>query len=310
MKGGILMKKRIALVLLLCVALLLSFAACGRASSSPDASGGASNGMANGGDYGVGKGETADNSALPGDRKIITTVNERVETEEYDALIEGLKTAVDEEGGYFVSSSYSGSGAESKTARYASFEIRIPAEKLASFTGKVGALGTVLSYNERANDITLAYVDIESRIGVLEAEETALLAMLSKATTTSESLEVKKYLSDVQGELASLRAQKKTYDTLVAYSTVHLSVNEVAHARAADDSFFSEVGDEFVGSLAAIGSFFRGVGVFLLGSSPVLLLLAAVGVGVFFLARYIFRRESKKLKNLPRPEKKPEDEEK
>ena len=281
------MKKRISLVLLLCAALLLSFAACGaRSDFDPDANGSTEMG----GDYGSGKGELSNDALLPEDRKIITTVNTRVETEEYDALIEGLKAAVNAEEGYFVFSSYSGNGAEEKTARYASFEIRIPAERLASFTGKVGELGTVLSYNERANDITLAYVDIESRITVLEAEEASLLAMLAKAQTVQESLEVKKYLSDVQSELASLRAQKKTFDTLVAYSTVHLSVQEVAHARAADDSFFSEVGDEFVGSLAAIGSFFRGVGVFLLGSSPVLLLIAAVGVGVFFLVRFVWRR--------------------
>ena len=196
---------------------------------------------------------------------------------------------------YIVSSSYRGEGAANKGARSATFELRIPAEKLSAFTDKVGTLATVLHHNETANDVTMAYIDIESRITVLEAEETALLDIMKGAGTTAELLQIREALTDVQGELASLRAQKKNYDTLVAYSTVHLSVEEVRTERAVSDgSFFSEVGASFVESLGAVGAFFRGVGVFLLGNSPVLLLLAAVAVGVFFAARAVARKKSKK----------------
>ncbi len=231
----------------------------------------------------------------PTDRKIITTVRESVETEQYDAFIPALKNEVAAQGGYIVSSSYRGEGAANKGNRSASFELRIPAEKLTAFTDKVGTLATVLHHNESANDITMAYIDIESRITVLEAEETALLDIMKGATTTAELLQIREALTDVQGELASLRAQKKNYDTLVAYSTVHLSVEEVVAERAVSDgSFFSEVGASFSDSLGAVGTFFRGAGVFLLGNSPVLLLLAAVAVGVFFIARVIARAKGKR----------------
>lgn len=282
------MKKRILLTLLLCVAILFSFVAC----NSDAPMGG--NGAATDGGYGAPESNDKGESLGATDRKIITTVNERVETEEYDALIKGLKTAVAEAGGYFVSSNYSGNGVEEDDARRASFEIRIPAEKLSAFTGKVGTLGTVLNYKETANDVTLAYVDIESRIAVLEAEETALLAILKGATKTSDILDIRDSLTDTQSELASLRAQKRTYDTLIAYSTVHLTVNEVARARSEDDSFFSEIGDDFMTSLDIVGSFFRGLAVFLLGSSPILLLIAAIGVGIFFLRRFFARRKAEK----------------
>lgn len=282
------MKKRILLTLLLCVAILFSFVACNSESSMGE------NGAAMDGGYGAPESNGKDEGLAASNRKIITTVNERVETEAYDALIEGLKTAVAEAGGYFVSSNYSGNGVEDDDARRASFEIRIPAEKLSAFTGKVGTLGTVLSYKETANDVTLAYVDIESRIAVLEAEETALLAILKGATKTSDILDIRDSLTDTQSELASLRAQKRTYDTLIAYSTVHLTVNEVARARSEDDSFFSEIADDFMTSLDIVGSFFRGLAVFLLGSSPILLLIAAIGVGIFFLRRFFARRKAEK----------------
>lgn len=287
------MKKRALLSLLLCVTFLLCLFSC---------SSKAENDASIGGDMKEDYGTTADGSpaddVISADRKIIKTVNERIETEAYDDLIEGLKAAVTESGGYFVSSNYSGNGVESKRTRSASFEIRIPAEKLAEFTGKIGALGSVLSYDERAEDITLAYVDIESRISVLEAEEKALLSILETARNTSDIIEIRKSLTDTQASLASLRAQKATYDTLVAYSTVHLSVNEVAYARSADRTFFSEVGDGLRASLFGIGNFFRGAGIFLLGYSPVLILIAAVGVGAFFLVRAI-RRKTGKPKSTP-----------
>ena len=297
------MKKRLFLTLLLCFTILLSFVGC---DSSRGYDHPTENGMLAGGDYGVDSPSKSEGGASS-DRKIITTVNERVETETYDAFVEGLKEAVSEAGGYFVSSSYSGKGKEDGKDRYASFEIRVPAEKLSDFSGKVGTLGTVLSYKETANDVTLSYVDLESRISVLAAEETALLSILANASTTSEVLEIRKTLSDTQATLASLRAQKQTYDTLVAYSTVHLTVNEVAHARSEDGSFFSEVGDTFMASMSAIGGFFRGVGVFVLGFSPILLFIAAVGVAIFLLVRVSFRHGAKKPKASSRSDAKPEE---
>ncbi|MBQ9735523.1 MAG: DUF4349 domain-containing protein [Clostridia bacterium] len=279
--------KKTCLILLLVLTLLCSLISC--ASSG---NGGAARPGVGDSDSFTENGATS-GDALITDRKIIKTVYETVETENYDDAVETLKAKVSALGGYFVSSRYTG-GANAENERKASFEIRIPAEKLADFTSEVEGIAVVLSYSETADDVTLSYIDVESRISVLEAKETALLAMVEKATTTAELLEIEKYLSDIQATLASLRAQKQNYDTLVAYSTVHLDVREVLHERATDGSFFSEVGNDFMESLSAIGFFFRGVGVFLLGSSPILLLIAAIGVGVVFLIRAVLRRDKKK----------------
>lgn len=286
------MKKRFLSLFLLLV-LTLSLFACGSKGYVADDN--SASGMDKGEmGYGSSEGGATMDTAVPIDRKIIKTVNESVETETYDAFIKALEAAVTEMDGYFVSSRYTGDGVESKRNRQASFEIRIPAEKLSDFTGKVGALATVLNYYENANDVTQAYVDVESRIAVLEAEETALLAILADARNTSAVIEVRKSLSETQANLASLRAQKKNYDTLVAYSTVHLNVSEVEVARAGDTGFFSEVGNTFRSSLSAIGRFFRTLGVFLLGASPILLLVAAVAVAVLLTVRVILRRNAKK----------------
>ena len=234
----------------------------------------------------IGSGSLAD-----ADQKIIKTVYETVETEVYDDFITALRAAVSEAGGYIASSNYNGGGIyNSATNRRASFEIRIPAEGLGGFTDAVGGIGAVTYYEESASDVTLTYVDITSRISVLEAEEAALLSILARAESTADILTIRSSLSDVQSELASLRAQKKVIDDKVAYSTVNLTLREVKRVSVAKPGFFEEIGNEFTDSLEDIGSGFRGFFVWLIGDSLYILLVCAVLFGVFLLARLAVRR--------------------
>ena len=230
-------------------------------------------------------------SLVNADQKIIKNVYETVETEKYDEFIESLREAVAAAGGYISSSNYSGGGIySSQNSRRATFEMRIPAERLGDFTGVVDGLGVVTYYEESATDVTLTYVDVVSKISVLEAEETALLSILASAKNTSEILAIREPLSDVQSSLASLRSQKKVIDDRVAYSTVRLALREVKSVSAAEPGFFEEIGDEFMDSLEDIGGGFRGFFVWLIGDSLYILLVGAVATGAFFALRAIIRR--------------------
>lgn len=243
-------------------------------------------------DYGGGALEdTVGSLATSSDKKIIKTVRETVETENYDKFIDDLRSAVTAAGGYIASSNYYGGGIYSnRTNRSASFEIRIPADALESFNGSVGGFGAVTYYEESANDVTLSYVDITSKITVLEAEEAALLSILAKAETTSDILAIRSSLSSVQSDLASLRAQKTVIDDKVAYSTVNMTLLEVKRITPSEQSFLEEVGEEFSDSLEDIGEDLRAFFVWLIGDSLYILLVCAIAVGVFFIIRAIVRR--------------------
>ncbi len=243
-------------------------------------------------------GTGTDGGTVVADRKIIKTVRETIQTAAYEEFIAAMKTALAECGGFISNSEYSGDSYYNKNNnRRASFELRIPAENLDRFTSAVGELGTVSSYNESMNDVTEAYVDIESRISVLEAEEAALLSILGKAEDVNTMLSIRTRLLDVQSDLASLRAQKQSLEGRVAYSTVYLTLFEVSREVPVveDPGFFEEIGVSFSENLYGIGQFFRGLLVWLIGSSPVLILLGGVGVGLFFLIRALYRRSQRKL---------------
>lgn len=230
------------------------------------------------------------------DRKIIKTVRESVQTENFDDFLREVRESVSELGGYISSANQSGdSYYNSNLHRNASLTVRIPADKLDEFTAKIDGLGVVTSYSESMDDVTGAYVDVESRIAVLEAEETALLAMLAEATNVSTSLEIRKRLTDVQGDLASLRAQKKTYDSLIAYSTVYMSIYEVRRAETANPGFFEEVGGVFSDSLYDIGTGLRDFAVWFLGNIIYIVIFAGIVAGaIILLKKLIKNRKSKK----------------
>lgn len=306
------MKKTLKLIVaaLTLLVLVLSIVSCsssmgGSAPSYPSYDGGDKyeNGMA-GAPGDIGSGITGSTEVLDPNRKIIKTVRESIQTEAFDDLLREVRESVAELGGYISSANQSGdSYYNSESRRNASLTVRIPAEKLDEFTKKVDSLAVVTSYSESMDDVTGAYVDVESRISVLAAEETALLAMLAESNNVSTALEIRKRLNDVQSDLASLRAQKNTYDSLIAYSTVYMSIYEVRRAEVANPSFFEEVGGVFNDSLYDIGEGLRSFAVWFLGNIIYIVIFAGIVTGAIFLYNNIRKkRKAKKEAKKDTPE--------
>ena len=281
--------KTIVLSLILAVALLTA-PSCARAyeNAADGDIGGADNGYTGGAPE---KGESLVDENLETNRKIIKNVNESVQTDKYDDFLSHLSEAVTNAGGYISSANYSGDNYfNEENLRRANLTVRIPADNLSVFTEKVDSIAVVTYYNESIVDVTNAYVDAESRIAVLEAEETALLDILKTSTTTSDALSVRTRLLDVQADLASLRAQKNSLDDRIAYSTVTINVSEVRRAVEQNPGFFAEVGGKFLDSLDDIGQGLRDLAVWFLGNILYLVLVAVLCVCGFVLVRVAIRK--------------------
>lgn len=228
-------------------------------------------------------------------RYVIKTVNASLLTEKYDDLVAHIKEKVSTLGGYFSSASYSDDSYRSLKSRRASLTIKIPAEKLDEFTGTFSVYGTVSSYYETQDDVTSEYIDLDSRIAVLEAEEKTLLAMLEKTESTNEMLTVRSYLQDVQGDLASLQARKKNLESRVAYSTVYLNVSEQSKVEPkVEEGFFARIGTTFMTSIEDIGEGFGDFIVWFVGNSPYIVVLAIAASVVFVLVRFIVKKKKQK----------------
>ena len=160
----------------------------------------------------------------PAERKIIWTVDIEAETLEFDSFLSNLEQAVQTFNGYLEGSSVSGSSIQYTSNRYGTMTIRIPSDQLDPFLDQVGKIGTVTYTNKSSEDVTLDYIDVESRIEALEVEQERLLTLLESAQDLESVIQLESYHS-----------AKNRYDSLIDYSTVHLSVREVQQVTTVHD---------------------------------------------------------------------------
>lgn len=162
-------------------------------------------------------------------RKLIKTVDMNVETKDFDGLMPLIEQKVDELGGYIENSDvYNGSSYRSyKDLRWASLTIRIPQDKLDGFIRDMQGVSNVTNCNQRVEDVTLTYVDLESHKKALKTEQDRLLELLEIAETVEDIITIESRLSEVRYEIESMEAQLRSYDNRVNYSTVYMYIDEV-----------------------------------------------------------------------------------
>ena len=91
----------------------------------------------------------------------------------------------------------------------------------------VEGVSNITYRQENVEDVTLDYVDVESRKKMLETEQQRLLELLETAESLDDILTIESRLTEVQYELDSKESQLRTYDNQIDYSTVYLDINEV-----------------------------------------------------------------------------------
>ena len=233
--------------------------------------------------------ETAESSSVAANRKLIRRVNLNVETETYDELLSKVEQMIASAGGYIESmDAYT---RYDSTSRNAYLTIRIPANRLDAFTRDVGEVSNVINRSESTQDVTLTYVDMQSRKEALTIEQERLMVLLEKAETLTDLLEIESRLTEVRYELERIESQLRTYDNLVDYATVSLDIREVeVLTDVAEKGFWEKIGDGFLDSVSGLWNGIKTVFSFLLTASPYLLVFVILPLTILFI---ILRRKRK-----------------
>ncbi|MGN0424371.1 MAG: DUF4349 domain-containing protein [Acetatifactor sp.] len=225
------------------------------------------------------------------ERKLIKTVGLDVETKEYDSFMSQISSHISAYGGYIeASDSNNGSRYSSKqSARYANMTIRIPQEKLDDFLGEVTGICNVVRRNDSVNDVTLNYVDTESRRDALKVEQDRLLELLAQAQNLEEILIIEDRLTDVRYELQSSERQLRSMDDKVTFSTIRLSVSEVAELTeitpVAEKSDWEKITEGFMDNLKDVYRGFLNFIIWFLSSLPKLFVWAVVILIIVFIVK-------------------------
>ena len=188
----------------------------------------------------AGKEETVSDNINLSEQKMIITWNLSLETEQYDKVITSIQKQVKALTGYIESEDECKGTSD---LRQNSLTIRIPADHLDVWMTATENFGTITSKSKTQQNVTLDYIDTESRVKSLRAEQTALMVMLEKASKLSDIIAIREQLQNINYQIDSYESQLRYMQNDVDYATINLSITEVNRELSEDISFSSRIAE-------------------------------------------------------------------
>lgn len=232
---------------------------------------------------------TTDVTVQDTSRKLIKTVYLECETENDDVsvAVAPIVGRVSGLGGYIESMN--------KNKGYCTMIIRIPSDKLDDFVEAVEGDTNVVSRTESARDVTMDYVDMDAHKRMLEVEYERLLSFLEKAEDMADIITIESRLTDIRYQIESMESQLRTYDNLVDYATVSVSVTKVSkYTPPAERTFFQRIGDRISDNTVDVVDNLGDFVVWFTGALPHLIIWAIVITGIVLLIKRWAKKSRKK----------------
>jgi hypothetical protein len=162
------------------------------------------------------------------ERKIVRTSSIALIVEKPADAAGKIQQLAEGAGGFLVN--WEANGAQEATS--ASLMIRVPVSKFESTRTAIRSLAQRVE-NERveAEDASTQYVDDQSRLRNLRAQETQYLAILRQARSVKDTLEVSDKLNQVRGEIERQQSEFNTLSKQVELVAISVSLRKETEAQ-------------------------------------------------------------------------------
>lgn len=231
--------------------------------------------------------ESGSGATAQDNQKLIKTVSIRAETEDLNALLSALDQRVAQLGGYIENRDlYNGNANSKYRANRANMKVRIPAQKLEDFVTHMEGISNILYCNESQENVTLTYVDMESRMLALRTEQTRLLELLAKAENMTDLLKIEERLTEVRYQLESITSKLRAMDNLVEYATVELELQQVeVYTETEKQTVWQRIGSGFTKNIGNVWDGIVNFFVWIITYSPQLLIIAGIAALIVILSK-------------------------
>ena len=173
--------------------------------------------------------------------------------------------------------------------------VRVPAEKLDGLVTELSRIGTVSYRSSQSEDLTDTYVDTSARIGPMRDAVAQARALLAKATSLSQVIQLENEVTRRQADLDSLESRLATLDRRTSTSDVTVSLwTSATPAAPVTTGFVGQLREAWSGLLDSVATLVTGVAVLL----PWLVLLLAV---TLLARRWWARRPAPARTSVPDP---------
>ncbi len=242
-----------------------------------------------------------------GEREIITSASATVIVDDIPATAETIAEAAEARDGYVESMNIGqagkvipvdpNTGMEYDSMPYpypypldgAWITVRVPADELSGMVRELSALGEVTASTINRQDVTEQVVDLEARIEASQASVDRLTELMSQATSVADLLAAESALAERQATLESYQAQLESLESMVALSSLTVTLQPVVEPVEADPAGFA---DGLVAGWNGLVATLNGIVVALGFLIPWLVVLALAGLIVWGIVRLVRRRRA------------------
>lgn len=227
------------------------------------------------------------------EEKLVYTSRVTLETEEFDTANESLHATITSLGGIIISeNAYNLSNVGYRSM---SMTVRIPQESYDAFLSGLSASYNVASVQNSVDNMTERYYDNENRLKSYRIQEERLFAMLEKAETVKEMLEIESRLCDVQYQIESLTNTQRTIDNDVKYATFYLNLNEVTKFTSPTPKTFGDrLGETLSDSGETFLEFLEGLLFMCIYLAPYLVILGVIVIIIVIAVKSSRKKKAKK----------------
>ena len=169
--------------------------------------------------------------------------------------------------------------------------IRVPSKESQGVVDFLNDKFDVTRSKKSTQDITDKYVDNDARITNLKAEEAQILEVLKKANTVESILSVQNKLYEIRGEIESLEALKKSWDSRVQYSTIEIDITQktiISDSKRSiigGSEFFRAIKKGFTNTTVGLILFIQRLIIFLVSNILLIIIIAGGAYGAVRLYR-------------------------
>lgn len=160
------------------------------------------------------------------ERLVIQNANLSVVVADPEAKVKAVEAMAEEMGGYVVSTNvYQTSTQGGVVVPEAQITIRVPAEKLNDALDEIKADAVeVQSESRSGEDVTAAYVDLQSRLQTYEDAEAQLRKILEEQTTSEEVVNIFNQMMYYREQIELIKGQMKYYEEAAALSAISVTI--------------------------------------------------------------------------------------
>ncbi|MFK7767594.1 MAG: DUF4349 domain-containing protein [Mariniblastus sp.] len=217
-------------------------------------------------------------------RKIIYNTKIGLVVKDYPTFESTLPQLVNSHGGFIASNN---TDRRYNNSQSGTWIVRVPVSEYSDFLTGITSLGFAESRNEKAQDVTEEFVDVEARVKNKKQLEQRILKMLEdRSGKLTDVLEIERELSRVREEIERMEGRIRFLIDRTSLATVTISCREEKeYIPTAAPTLASRISESWSDSTGSLQTFGTNLLLFIIGAAPWLFALGVITTFSYFVLR-------------------------